>query len=238
MGCTNVIRGIDSICQTPRALDAGESAAISGSFLHLSIFPIGRRSAVRPSASTEPLGATFCSTRVKREYVMNDESTAWESYEEVATFLLNQFAHEFGLQKFEGKQTIFGKRSGTKWEIDAKGVSENNEIFFIVECRRYTKSRQNQEKLGGLAYRITDTGAKGGILVSPLGLQEGAAKVAQAENIHTVILDENSTRLDFMIKFLDKVRYGKHNEGKITPTGNLSAKVIRADGTTEEYHNL
>jgi len=123
---------------------------------------------------------------------MNIEPKSWESFEEVAVYLLDQIAHEFGLQNFEGKQAIVGKRSGTKWEIDAKGVSENDEVFFIVECRRYTTSRQNQEKVGGLAYRIIDTGAKGGIVVSPLGLQEGAYKVAQAENIYHIILDENS----------------------------------------------
>ena len=36
---------------TKRALDAGDSAAIPSIFLRLFIFPIGRRSAARPSAS-------------------------------------------------------------------------------------------------------------------------------------------------------------------------------------------
>src|SRR5262250_1546186 len=40
--------------------------------------------------------------------------------------------------------------------------------------------------LGGIAYRIRDSGAEGGIVVSPLGLQEGAAKVAKKENIVSV----------------------------------------------------
>ena len=35
---------------TKRAPDAGESGAIPSSFLRLSIFPVGRRSAARPSA--------------------------------------------------------------------------------------------------------------------------------------------------------------------------------------------
>ena len=35
---------------TQRAPDAGDSGAISSIFLRLSIFPIGRRSAARPSA--------------------------------------------------------------------------------------------------------------------------------------------------------------------------------------------
>jgi hypothetical protein len=165
---------------------------------------------------------------------MNDKPKTWKTYEEVATYLLNQIATEFGLDRFEGKQKVLGKRSGRKWEIDAKGIGEGDEIFFIVECRRYTTSRQNQEKLGSLAYRIIDTGAKGGIIVSPFGLQEGAAKLAHAENIYNVLLDENSTRTEYVLKFLEKMRIGKHLEGKTTPRSSLSVRVIRADGTVEE----
>jgi len=36
-------------------LDAGDSGAISSSFLRLSLFPLGRGSPVRPSASTDYL---------------------------------------------------------------------------------------------------------------------------------------------------------------------------------------
>ena len=53
---------------------------------------------------------------------MSTKKTKWQSYEEVSTYLLNQIAHKFGLSHFEGKQKIGGKRSGTEWEIDAKGV--------------------------------------------------------------------------------------------------------------------
>ena len=37
-------------CPTKRAPDAGDSGAIPILFLRLSIFPVGRRSAARPSA--------------------------------------------------------------------------------------------------------------------------------------------------------------------------------------------
>ncbi|MDQ2998980.1 MAG: hypothetical protein M3R61_18265 [Chloroflexota bacterium] len=137
---------------------------------------------------------------------MGEQAKYWETYEEVAAYLLDQISSEFGLARFEGKQDLIGKRSGTSYEIDAKGISSNNETLFIVECRRYTTSRQNQEKLGALAYRIIDTGAKGGIMVSPLGLQEGANKIAAAENIHSVILDANSTRSDHILKFLNQAQ--------------------------------
>ena len=67
-------------------------------------------------------------------------TTKWQSYEEVATYLLNQFASEFGLSKVEGKQSVLGLRSQTNWEIDAKGIREGNEGFVIIECRRYETS--------------------------------------------------------------------------------------------------
>jgi hypothetical protein len=80
--------------------------------------------------------------------------TKWRSYEEAAAHLLNQFAHEFGLERVEGKQKVVGQHSGTTWEIDAKGIRQGDSGFLIVECRRYTNSKQNQDKIAGLAYRI------------------------------------------------------------------------------------
>jgi len=135
----------------------------------------------------------------------------WESYEQVATYLLNQFANEFGLERVEGKQEVVGQRSGTAWEIDAKGVRTGDAGFIIVECRRYTTSKQSQEKVGALAYSILDSGAEGGIIVSPLGLQEGAERVAAAENIVSVQLDENSTRHEYILCFLNKVMIGRQD---------------------------
>ena len=43
---------------TKRAPDAGDSGEISSLFLRLSIFPVGRRSAVRPSAGNANRWAT------------------------------------------------------------------------------------------------------------------------------------------------------------------------------------
>jgi len=144
----------------------------------------------------------------------------FETYEQVAQFLLHQLRKEFGFSDVEGKQKIKGNRSNTEWKIDAKGVCINNEGFVIIECRRYTTSKQNQEKIGGLAYRIIDSGAKGGIIVSPLGLQSGAEKVALSENIINVILDPNSTPKNFTLSFLSKIFAG------VTDTISISEEVI------------
>ena len=157
------------------------------------------------------------------------QGEAWETYEEVAVYLLDQIASELGLERVEGKQDVYGSRSSTSWEIDGKGVKVGGAGFVIIECRRYTKDRQNQEKVAALAYRITDTGASGAILVSPLGFQAGARKVAAAEGIEEILLDAYSTRTDYMLRFLNKVMAGISlgGEGSMTAIGTES----RADKT-------
>src|SRR2546423_14639423 len=112
------------------------------------------------------------------------EGTAWESYEQVAVYLLNQVAAEMGLERVEGKQDVYGSRSETNWEIDGKGVKVGDESFVIIECRRYTTSKQTQEKAASLAYLILDPGAAVGIPLSPLAFREGSKMVPSAQAIH------------------------------------------------------
>jgi len=156
---------------------------------------------------------------------METENTNWKTYEEVAQHLLNEFSEKFEMSKFEGKQSVKGLKSGTKWEIDAKGVKEGSDIFLIVECRRYTTSRQSQEKIGALAYRIHDTKAAGGIIVSPLGIQEGGRKIAKAENIQEVTLDPNSTTTDYFMQYLNNFFIGISDRIRVTD----SVTVIKLD---------
>lgn len=150
----------------------------------------------------------------------------WETYEEVAAYLLNNFASEFNLDLVEGKQKVPGNRSGTKWEIDGKGIKKNGEGFLIIECRRYTTSKQNQEKMAGLAYRIIDSGAAGGIIVSPLGLQSGAELVAETENVVNVKLNPESTTKEYILEFLNKVMIGVFDEVKLGITDSVHFKII------------
>jgi len=122
------------------------------------------------------------------------EPKAWETYEEVARFLLEDISDTLGLglERVEGKQKLAGK-SGTKWQVDAKGVKTEDGAIVIVECRRWTTSKPDQEDVGAFAYRIGDVGAAGGIVVTPLGVQEGGQKIAEYEGIEIVHLDANST---------------------------------------------
>lgn len=139
--------------------------------------------------------------------------------------MLNQCAEDFNLDRVEGKQIIKGLRSIAEYEIDAKGVYKNNEGFIIIECRRYTTSRQNQEKISAIAYRIIDTSADGGIIVSPLGIQEGAAKIASAEHIINVQLTEDSTPNEFVLSFLNKLMMG--TEFRAVAEMTIVAEVLR-----------
>jgi hypothetical protein len=147
---------------------------------------------------------------------MAEDGTAWRTYEQVAVYLLNQFADTLGLERVEGKQRIIGNITTTKWEIDGKGVKINNEGFLVIEIRRRTKDKLEQEAVAAVAYRIQDVGADGGIIVSPLGFQEGAAKVARAENILEVHMDEDSTTTEYMLRFLDKAFIGTTDVAAIT----------------------
>ncbi len=156
----------------------------------------------------------------------------WQTYEEVARMILDSLANEFGLESVEGKQEVIGLRSDTQYEIDAKGLYEGAAAIMIIECRRHTTAKIDQEQLAALAYRIKDTGAKGGLIVSPLGLQKGAKKIAKAENIVSVELSEDATPESYLLKFLNKL-FGKLSDG-VTMSDSVTGKVNPASGDRTE----
>src|SRR5271170_7648291 len=134
------------------------------------------------------------------------EPTAWETYEEVANYLLEKLSETLGLglERVEGKQKIPGK--ATNYTVEGKGVRTEDRAIIIIESRRYTTAGINQEDMGGLAYRIDHVGAAGMIVVIPLAVQDGARKIAEYEgNIEIVRLDADATTTDFMLEFLEKV---------------------------------
>ncbi|MGD9652794.1 MAG: restriction endonuclease [Candidatus Dadabacteria bacterium] len=130
----------------------------------------------------------------------------WMNYEEAAAYILEQLKNNFDLSEVKTKQKKVGE-SGTTWNLEAIGVKEDNK-FIIIECRRLTTSKIKQEAVGALALRVKETGADGAILVSPLGLQKGAKKVANTYNIKSIELDCNSTEQDYFVKFLEDVFLG------------------------------
>jgi hypothetical protein len=158
----------------------------------------------------------------------------WKSYQEVSTYLLNQFAEKFGLGRFEEKQIIPGD-SSTEWEIDVKGYSADGSHFVVVECKRYTKNRVSQAITSSLAWVIQDTGATGGILVSPLGLQKGAQKVAAKAGICEVRLDKDSTTTDYVLRFLNQVCLGFSDTTILSD--KMNATLFDENGNVKEIRN-
>lgn len=150
-------------------------------------------------------------------------TTTWRTYEQVARHLLNQFSGHFGVSRVEGKQLVASaRREGEEWEVDAKGVLDGTDIFMLVECRR-RKDRLKKSELAALAYQISDTGAAGGIVVSPAGLQRGAKAIARAENVVSVILSSNSTPSDFVISFFDRLTIGMTD---VYPTDQIGERLL------------
>ena len=135
---------------------------------------------------------------------MGEELAAWATYEDVATYLLHQMAAEFGLQHVEGKQKARGK--ATNWEIEVNGSAVNGALFLVVACRWHKTPHLSQAAMGGLAYRIEETGAQGGIVVRRLGLQEGAEHIAAADSMQTVHLDANHPGTDDLLTLLHQLR--------------------------------
>ncbi|GAC55541.1 restriction endonuclease [Gordonia amicalis] len=153
---------------------------------------------------------------------MDTEETTWRNYEEVAVYLLDRIGSELGLKRVEGKQKLVGT-SGLAWEIDGKGVRMGDEGIVVIECRCHNR-KLTQEQMAALAFRMKDLGGVGGIAVSPLGHQAGAKKLAEAQGIEEVHLDEKCTRTDYFLEFLNRAFVGASD----TITVQDDAKVFVA----------
>jgi len=151
-------------------------------------------------------------------------SAEWRRYEVVAKQIIEHLRTEFGFSTVEGKQLVDGE-SGTQWEIDAKGLTEGSSTFVIIECRRYTTSRLKQEDIAAVAWRIVDTGASGALVVSPLGLQEGAAKVAAAAGVRAVRLPADASLENFVVEFLGNLYASLRGVQAVAQTGILTPVV-------------
>ena len=173
------------------------------------------------------------SSLLRRNGIMKKHK--YDTYEDVAKHVLNDIAESFGFSRFEGKQRIKGA-SGTTWEVDAKGCMDCGNQILIVECKRYTKSRIEQSIIASLAYIISDTGANGGIIISPCGLQAGAKIVAKHNNIAEVVLNEDSTTTEYVVKFLNEIRMA--HEDRVTCTDEFEITLKDAHGNIKLHEKF
>jgi hypothetical protein len=130
---------------------------------------------------------------------MTPTSKSWQNYEDLARYVLRYFGEQLGISEVEAKQRLIGA-SGTEWEIDAKGVAVGGTGFLVIECKERSSARLNQATVGSLAFTVQDLGAKGAVIVTSIGLQEGAEKLAQHCDFKTVFLSRESTFEEFVAK--------------------------------------
>ncbi|MGS2808000.1 hypothetical protein [Nocardia sp. MW-W600-9] len=151
----------------------------------------------------------------------------WRTYEEVAQDVVDRIGNMLGLERVEGKQKLVGKL--TTWEVEGKGVKLGGEGFVVMECRRYPGRKLTQEAIGAFAFRLQDLGAAGGLIVSPLDLQEGARRIAAGTGIVHVRLDADSTKSDFVVRFLNQVVHGASAQTTIGWDMTAEVEVTRPE---------
>lgn len=153
------------------------------------------------------------------------DKNEWIRYEQIAQNILKQLKDYFNLDDVQGKQKLKGK-SGTEWEIDAVATSDSSQRLVVIECRR-TKARQSQEKLGAIAFKIQDTCAERGIIVTPHPLQKGAQAIANFTSITHFKLTTESCSNNFLAEALGNIFIGLPSIGDTSQLGVVGIKTIQ-----------
>lgn len=128
----------------------------------------------------------------------------WESYEDVARQLIDDIKEQLGLCRVNEGKFLFPKSDGGECEIDVSAYDISNEKLVLVECKR-KKRRLSPEEIHGFAYRIQQTNAKRGIIVTTIGLQKGARIAADAAKITLIILNGESTIDEYIARITQKL---------------------------------
>lgn len=128
----------------------------------------------------------------------------WERYEDVARQVIDDIKSHLGLSLVNEDKIEFKKKDGGKCEIDISAYDMSDGKLVLVESRKKNKSL-NQEEVHGFAYRIQQTGAKRGIIVTTIGLQQGAQIAADGAKITLIRLNEGSTKEEYVAKITQQI---------------------------------
>jgi len=112
----------------------------------------------------------------------------WETYEQVAHGFAELNKAYFRLHSVIRNPKLTGKQTGTTWSVDLAGHRQEDDGLVLVECKWRDNARVKQIEMAGLVYVMWDTGARGGIYVTTVGFQRGAARIAEAHGIRMVNL--------------------------------------------------
>ena len=119
-------------------------------------------------------------------------ATAWK-YELLVKSLYELLLKDKAVEVYH-RRKLFGKRTQQKHEIDLSFSFTKIGINFLVliECKCYAKN-VGVDDIVEFAYKLRDIGAHKGIMVSTRGFQKGVFKVAKAEGIALVKINEPNT---------------------------------------------
>lgn len=161
-----------------------------------------------------------------------------DHYEAVTRQILHNLREHLGLDSIRGKAKYAGHRSGTKWEIDGTCYRAATGTFVLIECRKYTEDRVKQGEVGDLAYRIADVGADEGLIVTPIGFQEGARLVARAERIGLVRLNAEATESDYVLEIAGQLFSGFSLYENVAGKDSVLVSVFIPVADTGRGHEL
>jgi hypothetical protein len=130
----------------------------------------------------------------------------YEDYERVTAQILKNLRDELGIETVNQKTVVPGQ-SGTSWKCDVTCYKTGTQKLVIVECRKY-RSKIKQEDMGGFAYRVEDAGATEGLMVTPIGYQQGAQLVANSAKIGMATLNPEATEYEYALQIAKKLFIG------------------------------
>jgi hypothetical protein len=164
---------------------------------------------------------------------------AWETYEDVARQLINDIKSYLGLSMVNPDKKKFPKKDGGRCEIDVSAYNMSDGKLVLVECRKENR-RLIQEEVHGFAYRIQQTNAMRGIIVTTIGLQEGGVIAANGAKIQTIKLDPSSTLDNYIAQFIGflAIKLTDSFGGMSGTDGLLIATQYLVPGAIEQIENV
>ena len=148
----------------------------------------------------------------------------WERYEQVVRTILESLREHLGYSRVDPKGDLPG-RSGTEWEIDATAYQLADGKLVLIECKDYPDRKVTQGEMGVHAYHIIETGAAGGLFVTPVGYQKGAKLVANAAKIGMATLNLDATEREYDLNIAGRLFFGREAKGGIRLGATASASV-------------
>ncbi len=163
----------------------------------------------------------------------------WKNFEDVFRAILAMHMDFFELEEVEPtSKPIPGiARKVKPWAIDVVGYRKGTNRLVLFEVKRRGRNVE-PEQAAGFAYRILDTEAEAGYIVTTMdrNLSSGAKEIANYEKIGHIQLQKDSTPDDYVMRIADNMFVGITDAVKVSE--RVEAIVERRDGSTERIDIL